>query len=133
MEEPPAPLLIDIEASMALARNLPRLVKRNLASVVVADFRNKGHEWGWLMDSSSNVKFHFETKANSLLVLLNKAVGYFSFGFSLQLQLGCDFALPRFGGGRTSLRAMTGAESSSKRSFSLQTECISPGLLIRPS
>ena len=87
MEEPPAPLTIDIEASMALARNLPQLVKRILALVVLADFGNKGHEWWWLRDSISNVKFQFETKGNSKLVLLNKAEGSLSFAFCLQLQL----------------------------------------------
>ena len=72
---------------MALARNFPQLVKRNLASVVLADFGNNGHEWWWLIDWISNVKFHFETKANLKLVLLNKAVGALSFGLGLQLQL----------------------------------------------
>ena len=87
MEEPPAPLLIDIETSMALVRNEPQLVKRNLAFVVLADFGDIGHEGWCLIDSASNVKFHFETYGNSKLMLLNKAAGSLPFGFGLQLQL----------------------------------------------
>ena len=71
---------------MALARNLPQLLKRFLALVVLADFGNKGHEWWWLIDSISNVKFQFETKGNSKVVLLNKVAGSLSFGLGLQLQ-----------------------------------------------